>query len=332
MRVFVTGGTGLLGNTVLRHLTQQGHDLIALVRGQIDDKVFDGIRSEFVSADLAGLESGDSNPVSEAISGCDAVIHSAGLIHIGRKRLEESMRVNRDGTKMIVEACLKHDCKLVHVGTVNTIAVGTKQAPSNEETPLDHAGGQVSCAYVDSKRAGLEEVNNAVANGLRATVVHPGFMLGPWDWKPSSGRMMLEIAKNFTPIAPSGGCSLCDSRDVADATIAAIDKGGDDGRQYILAGHNWTYRKIWTEMSERMNVLKPVMSAGPIQNWLGAVGGDLIAKFVKKEPDINGASVKISTQYHWYDCSRAKEELGYVTRPASETLDACAEWIREHHL
>ena len=220
----------------------------------------------------------------------------------------------------------------MHIGTVNTLAVGTLQQSADENTPLDNAGGQIPCSYVDSKRAGVAEVLLAVEDGLRATIVHPAFMLGPWDWKPSSGRMVLELAKNFTPIAPSGGVSLCDSRDVATASIAAIERGGDDGRQYILAGHNWSYRQLWDELSERVGSSKTVMKAGPLQRWIGGVGGDTWAKLTGKEPDINSASVKMSHQIHWYNSQRAIDELGYKIRPAAETLDECCDWLKEQHL
>ncbi|MGB0757914.1 MAG: NAD-dependent epimerase/dehydratase family protein, partial [Rubripirellula sp.] len=52
MRVFVTGGTGLLGNAVLRELNEAGHDSVALVRSPYDSVVFEGIDTEFVSGDL----------------------------------------------------------------------------------------------------------------------------------------------------------------------------------------------------------------------------------------------------------------------------------------
>ncbi len=161
--------------------------------------------------------------IDRAIANCDAVIHSAGLIHIGWKKLDESMRVNRDGTRIIAEACLKHGRKLVHVGTVDTLPAGTRDQPADETTPPSQANRKVPCSYVLSKRAGVDEVLEVLKQGLDCVIVHPGFMLGPWDWKPSSGRMMLELGRGWKPIAPSGGCSVCDSRDVAAATIRAID-------------------------------------------------------------------------------------------------------------
>ena len=108
MRVFVTGGTGLLGNAVLRELNAAGHDSVALVRSSHDSVVFEGVDTEFVSGDLL-----DRDLITKVVQDCDAVIHAAGLIHLGWKRLRESMRVNGEGTQIMVDACLQHSSKLL---------------------------------------------------------------------------------------------------------------------------------------------------------------------------------------------------------------------------
>lgn len=327
MRIFVTGGTGLLGNNLLRKLQEAGHETLALVRSEPDPAVFEGIKTDFARGDL-----GDVEVIDAAVAECDAVIHSAALLYIGWTRLEESMRINRDGTRIIAEACWKHDRKLVHVGTVNVLAIGSRDKPADEETPLDNEGGQVPCSYVVSKRAGCDEVRRLVDKGLRAAIVHPGYMLGPWDWKPSSGRMMLELSRGWVPFFPAGGCSICDPRDVAEGTIAALEKGGDSGRDYILAGENWTYKKLWAEMAQRMGKSAPVMPIGPLMRWFAGWSGDWVGAMIGWEGDINSAGMRITSDFHWHDSSRARAELGYQTRDPAESLDALEKWIREHHL
>ncbi|MCG8649344.1 MAG: NAD-dependent epimerase/dehydratase family protein, partial [Pirellulales bacterium] len=82
MRVFVTGGTGLLGNTIVRQLSEQGHDVMALVRSEPDPAVFADTRAELVRGEIQNQEL-----IDEAVQRCDVVIHSAGLIHLGWRRL-----------------------------------------------------------------------------------------------------------------------------------------------------------------------------------------------------------------------------------------------------
>ncbi|MGI9470345.1 MAG: NAD-dependent epimerase/dehydratase family protein [Rubripirellula sp.] len=325
MKIFVTGGTGLLGNAILRQLTHSEHESLALVRGEPDADVFEGIETEFVTGDLL-----DADVIGNAVAACDAVIHAAGLIHIGWKQMEESMRVNRDGTRVIVEACLNSGRKLVHVASTNTLALGTRQTPADENTPLDNAGGQVPCSYVLSKRAGVVEVQRGIERGLQAVILCPGFMLGPGDWKPSSGRMMVEMGRGWKMIAPAGGCSVCDARDVAEATIATLDLDLETGREFLLGGENLTYKHLWREMASRMGQRGPLFAAGPLQRWIGGFMGDAWS-LLGKESDLNSASVRMTRQFHWYDSTRAREELGYRPRETTETLNDAAAWLQAHH-
>lgn len=326
MRIFVTGGTGLLGNTVLRRITESNHESLSLVRCPPDPGVFDGIETEYIQGDLL-----DHRIIDEAVAKSDAVIHAAGYIHIGWRKLNESMRVNYEGTRIVVDACLKHRRKLVHVATTNSMAIGTKNMPANETTPCDNGGGQIPCNYVVSKQAGMAHVQASVARGLETVIVCPGFMIGPWDWKPSSGRMMLEVGRSWRPVAPSGGCSVCDARDVAAAILQATEKTIESGRQFILGGENWTYRLLWKEMARRMGQRGPLMVAGPLACLIAGGIGDLRGRFAE-EPEFNSAGIGITRQYHWYDSSRAQRELGYRIRDIRTSLDDAAQWIRAHHL
>lgn len=325
MRVFLTGATGLLGNNLARLLAARGDRVTVLVRTEPHPEVFEGLDVDIVDGELL-----DAECIDEAVSRCDAVIHSAAVLHIGWRRMEESLRVNRDGTSVVAEAALRHRRPMVHISTVNTLALG-RGKPTTEDTPLTPAASQVPCAYVTSKLASNEVVREAVRRGLDARIVHPGFMLGPWDWKPSSGKMMLELARRYVPCYPTGGCSVCDVRDVASGVLAAMDQGRP-GRSYILAGANVTYRRLWQEMTIRLGRSMPSLPAGPLIRFAVGTVMNLGTRLTGNEGDINSASMKMGSQLHWHDSSRAREELGYSNRTFDETLDDAAAWIRNRFL
>jgi len=326
MKVFLTGITGLLGNNIARALSTRGDELLALVRGNTASEVLDGIRVEIIEGDLDYKQ-----VIEDAIRSCDAVIHSAALIHLGWTRMEESMRVNRDGTASVADAAMKHGKRMVHVGTVNTLALATDGIPSNEETVITEINSQVPCAYVASKIASVEVVTERVSNGFDAVIVHPGFMLGPCDWKPSSGRMMLELGRGYKPIWPVGGCSVCDVRDVAAGVVAALDRGVT-GRHYVLAGKNMTYKHLWSEMATRMGKAKPILPIGRLLRVMAATAGDFTTNLTGSEGDINSAGVQMSSQFHWHSSERARAELGYTNRDVYKTLDDAAAWIKQRFM
>ena len=90
---------------------------------------------------------------------------------------------------------------MVYVSTINTLGVGLRDRLADEEWV---AGPNVPCPYVLSKQAAERSVREQIERGLDASIVHPGLMFGPWDWKPSSGRMLIEVVQRFTPAGAGG--------------------------------------------------------------------------------------------------------------------------------
>src|SRR5205823_14744119 len=138
------------------------------------------------------------------------------------------LRINVFGTQNVAAAARAAGARLVHVSSINALGLGRLDAPADEESALP---GIVECPYVVTKREAERVVLNEVAQGLWATIVNPSLMLGPWDWKPSSGKMLL--AARFAPLAPTGAANFCDVRDVAAGAIAAAERG-TPGHRFVL--------------------------------------------------------------------------------------------------
>jgi dihydroflavonol-4-reductase len=321
MRILVTGSTGLLGNNIVRKSIDDGHQVVALIRTKERPKALDGLDVELAFGDVTDPES-----VLRAAKGVDAILHSAAQIHIGWQQRELSYRVNVEGTRAVVAAAKREAARLVHVSTVNTLAIGNREGTVDEDSQHD---GQIPCTYVVSKRQAEQITVQAARGGLEACIVHPGFMLGPWDWKPSSGRMLLEVGKRWTPLAPSGGCSVCDVRDVARGVLLAMERGSVE-RHYILAGDNLTYLELWTKIARVFKKNPPLT----IMRWpariLAGLFGDVSAKLRGTESDINSAALKMSSQFHCYSSQRACDELGYSVRPADVSIADAQAWFQEH--
>lgn len=325
--IFVTGGTGLLGNCIVRELCQRGVPVRVLVRKATSKRPFEGLDVEIIDGDLGD----DAAVFRDAIAGCRAVIHSAALIHIGWQKLEESRRINVQGTQHVIDACLQHAIRLVHVSTVDTLpaAIDTEHPITENST---EGVPKVPCSYVVSKSEAealvREQINQA---GLNAVIAQPGFMLGPYDWKPSSGRMMLEINKVPLVVAPRGGCSVCDARDVASGIVNAVDRGRS-GQNYILAGENLTYQALWQQMLDVSQRGKQVYRFGPFVQWFGAAVDVLNRLLPIREGDVNGATIQMGNLRHFYRSDLAKQELGYTPRPVATTLADAWAWLKAEHI
>ena len=75
-------------------------------------------------------------------------------------------------------------------------------------------------------------------NGMRIVEILPGWMWGPGDAGPTgSGRLALNFLAGKVPAVPGGGNNTIDARDVAAATVAALEHA-DPADRYIVAGEH----------------------------------------------------------------------------------------------
>lgn len=320
MRILLTGATGFLGNHLLVQLLEAGHEVTATLRHSSDPRPMDGLDVSKVVVDL-----NEPSEIAPLVGQHDAVIHSAAMIHLGWSKIEASRKVNAGATKTLAEAARRHGIRMVHVSTVDALAKVEPDQPGDEtrtEPP------KPACAYVVSKREAEAVFLDQVRSGLDGVIVNPGFMVGPRDWKPSSGEMLLTIAKQFMPLAPAGGCSVADVRDVARGIRMALDRGVA-GERYILGGHNVTYMELWTEMAKIVGRRPPI---GKLPNWIAKIAGaagDLAGRFTSEEPQLNSAVTAMGQIHHWYSSDKAISQLDYQINEYLPALVESWEWFKE---
>jgi dihydroflavonol-4-reductase len=321
MRVLVTGATGLVGNNVARLLLQRGCTVRALVRDAVVPRSLADLPVELAQGELR-----DPRSIRRAMADVDQVIHAAAVVHIGWTGLDVQRAVNVEGTRAVAEAARAAGARLVHVSSVDALGIGSRAQPADEQTP---PVGHVDCPYVVTKREAEAVIQQQVALGLDAVIVNPAYMLGPWDWKPSSGRMLLAVARGQGLLPPPGGNDFCDVRDVAAGILQALDRGAA-GRRYILGGEPLSYHQAWTMFAEVTGGRRPWRVAPRTLLELAGRAGDLWATLSRREGDLNSAAVEISRLEHHFSYARAAAELDYRPRPAREAAEAAWAWFVDH--
>jgi dihydroflavonol-4-reductase len=319
-RYLVTGATGLVGNNVVRKLLAAGHSVRVLTRPGGDPRPLAGLPVEIIPGDIR-----DRAAVELACDGVDIVIHAAGHVAIGWTEGALHRDINVQGTRHVAETARRAGARLVHVSSVNALGLGSLDAPADEEHALP---GIVPVPYVVTKRAADELVREEVERGLWGVIVHPGTMFGPWDWRPSSGKMLLEVTR-FCWWAPVGAASFCDARDVSEGAIRAAERG-TSGRSYILAGHNMPFRTVWKQMAALVGKAGPRLPMGPIFRAIVAPACDVTTWLRRRETPANSAALALSRQSHCFSSERAERELGYTIRPLEETLADAWQWLQEN--
>src|SRR5262245_1241450 len=99
MRVLLTGATGYLGRALARALANRGHDLVVFSRSAsragLPGRPFDG-------------DVRDPADIDRAVAGCDAVVHTAALVSIWRRRRQDFDDVNVGGLRHVIAAARQH--------------------------------------------------------------------------------------------------------------------------------------------------------------------------------------------------------------------------------
>ena len=321
MKYAVTGSTGLVGNNLVRYLLEQGHQVRVVVRPSSDLKALHGLDVEILTGSWA-----DPSFVSQCTKSIDGLFHVAAMIWIGRSKLEESRRINVEMTRVFAQACRNQNLRFLHVSSVDALAAGSRDQPATES---DLSPAKPPSAYVTTKREAEQVVLEEVAQGLDAVITNPGFMCGPYDWKPSSGQMILAMTQQWVPATPGGGLSVADVRDVVCGITAAMERGRS-GERYILGGTNMTYLSLFRKMAACANKHGPWIR---MPHWLAAtVGrvGDTISWFRQGELQVNSPALALGQLYHYYDSSKAIQELGYEFGPIDIAIADAWQWLNQN--
>src|ERR1700743_613518 len=101
MRVLVTGGTGFVGGWTAKVISDAGHSIRFLVRNparlQTSIAKLGVDVSDFAVGDIT-----DRVSVRDALSGCDAVVHSAALVATDPRQTAEMLTTNMQGAQNVL--------------------------------------------------------------------------------------------------------------------------------------------------------------------------------------------------------------------------------------
>jgi uncharacterized protein YbjT (DUF2867 family) len=291
----VTGGTGFVGQHLLRMALEAGFDVRALTRGWKPPE------DEIAWVDGA-LDRPDT--LLKLCSGADAVIHVAGLIS-GTK--EEFEAVNVGGTAAMIDAARKGGVRrFIHISSL-----------AAREPELSNYG-----------RSKAKAERLVAASGLEWTIIRPPAVYGPGD------RETLELFKmarrGLVALPPKGRFSLIHVEDLCRLILAAVDEPDtvsetyepDDGRQNGWAHSHFarTLGRTFGKRATTLSVPKIVM--------LGASRIERL--FRRKRAKLTADRVSYFCHPDWV-VSNDRRPPPSLWVPAVRTptgLKATAEWYR----
>ncbi len=226
---------------------------------------------------------------------------------------------------------------MVHVSSVAAIARGSLAKETLDETARFDAYA-VPLPYHVSKYEAELALQSEYAAGLNAVIVNPAWVFGPGDVRGK--RRKLLRAAGRVPLPP-GGATVCDVRDVADGTLAALDWAFAHGRsepaarRFILGGETLTYTQIARALAAAQgrtgSVLNEVVTRvtvplAPVVATTLAMGA--LRTLTGVRMPVSGDFRYHAGRYNWFSSARAAHALHYTPRRFHETARDLVEEYR----
>ncbi len=258
MRALVLGGNGFIGANVARALLQHGLSVRAMRRPKSDLRSLREIQQdvELVQGDLAEPDS-----LVQAMQGCQVLFHCAAYLPYSADNVEAQVTEGFRQMRNVLEAAKKSKVeKVVYTSAHTTIGPAQQKGRfANESdpytpTPRDPVFYQVKYAMEEAAmRAAYQE-------GLPLVVLNPTACFGPYDTRPVIGNIFVLYKRWHFPFHPGGVINAVDVRDVAEASVAALEKGRV-GDRYLLGHVNLSGRGLAQLACRVMKTMGPFIPA-----------------------------------------------------------------------
>lgn len=318
----VTGASGHLGYNLIKLLVEQKKKVRILVNKNI---FLDDIDLNYIEIVNGSITNRDyENKLFEVSDKTDIIfIHCAGLVSIA-KGFEKGIReININGTKNIVEMCIKHHVKkLVYVSSVH--AINETDGIISEPQKFDEK--TVVGGYAKTKAIATNIVL-AAKDKIKVSVVCPSAIIGPNDYRGGYQTKMLDIYINKNiPAIINGGYDFVDVRDVAKGILQTV-KLGENGEVFILSGTYITMKEIVNKARKDIGKKEIKIVIPNFIIILIAAICDLFYMIFKVKPLFTVYSLKVLNSNGSFSHDKATKYLNYNPRKIDETIKDTANFL-----
>ena len=321
MKAFVTGGSGFIGQYVIRKLILRGYAVSALARSAGSQAIVERLGATAVPGDITDMSS-----MRQGMAGSDVVFHIAAWYKLGSPDWMQAEAINVGGTRKVLR--LAHELGIPKIIYTSTIAVfGDTKGELVDETYFK--GGPFLSEYDRTKwLAHYKVAVPFIEKGAPIIIVMPGAVYGPGD--TSTVADMMRLFYRGLPLIPGPDTTLTYAHveDVAEGHLLAAEKG-KIGESYILTGPAIPLGEIvdfWAHLTGKQAPSSRIPSSvlRPFAPVIGAVESliPLPSTFSREAVASLGATYIARSD-------KARAKLGWQTRPLQTGMLATFAWIAD---
>jgi dihydroflavonol-4-reductase len=315
IKAIVTGAAGHIGFNVTKILLQKNYDVHLLVRS-INTNIVElqALGAKVYPCNLFEVES-----YAAILKDADVLFHLAAENTTSMSNASRVLENTDKLTQVVLNACLENGINTV-IYTSSVVVIGRstnaqKLLAEKDINPFPES------PYVLGKMNAEKYVENFIQqHQYDIRRVYPSWAVGTGDTKLTPPHKVIkDFLEKGAPVYFDGGISIAAVEEIALGHVLAYEKG-KFGETYILSGENITFKKFYellvANSSQKMPMAKMPKFAIVMASWILTKLFKLMGKEFPISPEY--AKAVVGT-YSWYDCSKAKQELGYQTQ-AVETI------------
>lgn len=304
--VFVTGGSGFIGQRLIRRLVGEGNVVFALARSERSGQLLADLGAQPMPGDL-------SDPASLRAAAANAELAFHAAAHLGEwGPMWQFEEANVRGTANVIEACRAAGVRrLVHVSTEAVLLAGDPLVNVDETAPLRLDS---KSPYCSTKAKAEQLVRDANGNELETVCVRPRFVWGAGDTTLLPSMVDAVKAGRFAWIG--GGQHLTATTHV-DNTVEGLmlgaERGAPGGVYFVTDGEPVVFREFITKLLGTQGVIPPDRNVPLAPAKRGAAMGEALWRILpfKGSPPLTRIAVWVSSLETTINIGRARSELGY---------------------
>lgn len=322
MKIMITGGTGYIGNELLKQLIHNGNEIHVFCRTSSDISLIPKEKTKIFRGDLT-----DPISIQECMTDCKQVYHLAAYAKNFAKDRNSFSKFNNYGLKNILDTALNLNVKKILFASTS-VTFGPSKYPLSEQCvrsipPLTD--------YETSKIEAEKTTLTYLEKGLNIVTVNPTRLIGPGvstEGNSVSKMIELYLKGKFRFILGDGNAigNYVFIDDVVDGCIKAMERG-KAGEKYILGGENISYNELFFLISEisRKN-FRMIHIPKSIALFYSKVE-QTIAKSFNYYPTITPGWLNTFSLDWAFSSNKAINEIGYKMTPIKLAIEKTIKWI-----
>ena len=258
MKIFVAGGSGVLGRASLKALVGAGHEVRATARTEKKAERVRGLGAEPVHVDLY-----DPKEVRQAVAGSEAILRLTTKIPPiakmrSRAAWQETNLLRTEGARILVDAGIAEGVKVyVHESVTYVYADGGSQWIT-EDSPTDDGESEILRSVLD----GEKEAARFSESGGRGIVLRFG---GFYGVESSVTTDMISMMRRRLLVQPGPGSHFVSSIYIPDAGSAVLASLTLPAGIYNVVDENpVSFKHFLHTLAESIHVPKPFRFPGAL--------------------------------------------------------------------